>query len=67
MNTQRISVLIPPYGTATLTLPELMTSEAFARLDAAIDQALGAPNTGPAEAAKDPGAIEYESWRLSRY
>ncbi len=67
MNTQRISILIPPYGTATLTLPELLTTDAFARLDAAVDQALGNLRPAPAEVATDPGAIEYDSWRLQRY
>ncbi len=67
MNTQRISFLIPPYGTATLTLPELLTTDAFARLDAAVDQALGNPMPAPATVATDPGAIEYDSWRLQRY
>jgi hypothetical protein len=33
MATQQISFLIPPYGTATLSLPELLTPDAFARLD----------------------------------
>ena len=32
MATQQISFLIPPYGTATLNLPELLTPDAFARL-----------------------------------
>jgi len=57
MTTQQISILIPPYGTATLTLPAMLTPDAFARLDSAIDQALG-------DTAPDPGSIEYDSWLI---
>lgn len=63
MTTQQITFLIPPYGTATLTLPELLTPGAFARLDAAIGDALREPNRGgSADAANDPGTIEFDSW-----
>lgn len=66
MATQQISFLIPPYGTATLTLPELLTPDAFARLDAAIDQALGEPRHEREDAAQDPGSIEFNSWLIQR-
>ncbi|MEO5697588.1 MAG: hypothetical protein ABIQ60_10705 [Burkholderiaceae bacterium] len=63
MTTQQVKFLIPPYGTATLTLPELLTPDAFARLDAAIDDALREPCLdGSADAANDPAAIEFGSW-----
>ena len=63
MTTQQITFLIPPYGTATLTLPELMTPDAFARLDVAIGDALRETSRGgSADAANDPGIIEVESW-----
>jgi len=62
MVTQQISFLIPPYGTATLNLPELLTPDAFARLDSAIDQALAEPRQALGDAAPDPGSIEYDSW-----
>jgi hypothetical protein len=64
MTTQQISFLIPPYGTATLTLPELLTPDAFARLDSAIDQALAEPHQAPGDAAPDLGSIEYDSWLI---
>ncbi len=63
MTTQQVTILIPPYGTATVTLPEILTPDAFARLDAAIDDALREPRgDGSADAANDPGAIEFGSW-----
>lgn len=63
MTTQQISISIPPYGTATLTLPELLTPDAFARLDSAISQALrDSCRNGSAESTEDPGAIEFDSW-----
>lgn len=63
MATQQMTFLIPPYGTATLTLPELMTPEAFARLDSAIGRALGEPRQDLGDAtAPDPGSIEFDSW-----
>jgi hypothetical protein len=64
MTTQQISFLIPPYGTATLTLPELLTPDAFARLDSAIDQALAEPRQALDDAAPGPGSIEYDSWLI---
>jgi hypothetical protein len=63
MTTQQITFLIPPYGTATLTLPELLTPDAFARLDSAIGEALREPRrSGGADATSDPGALEFDSW-----
>ena len=65
MTTQQITFLLPPYGTATLTLPELLTSAVFARLDSAIDNALREPcPSGITDAANDPGAIEVDSWLI---
>ena len=48
----------------TLTLPELLTPDAFARLDSAIDQALAEPRQALGDAAPDPGSIEYDSWLI---
>jgi hypothetical protein len=63
MTTQKVTFLLPPYGTATLTVPELLTPDAFARLDLAIGEALREPcRNGSADAANDPGAIEFDSW-----
>ena len=63
MTTQQITFSIPPHGTATLTLPGLLTPDAFARLDSAIGDALREPcRSGSADAASDPGAIEFDSW-----
>ena len=68
MATQQLTFLIPPYGTATLTLPALLTPEAFARLDSAIDQVLGEPRQNPDDiAAPDPGSIEMDSWLIQRH
>jgi hypothetical protein len=65
MTTQQITFSIPPYGTATLTLPELLTPDAFARLDSAIGDALRGPcRDGNTDAANDPGAIEFDSWLI---
>jgi hypothetical protein len=66
MTTQQISILIPPYGTATLTLPTMLTPDAFARLDAAIDRALGDPCQAHGDAPPDPGSIEFDSWVIQR-
>jgi len=66
MTTQQISILIPPYGTATLTLPAMLTPDAFARLDSAIDQALVEPRQTLGHGAKDPGSIEFDSWVIPR-
>ena len=68
MTTQQITFLLPPYGTATLTLPELLTPDAFARLDSAIGDALREPcRNGIADAANEPGAIEVDSWSIHRH
>lgn len=68
MTTQQITFLLPPYGTATLTLPELLTPDAFARLDSAIGDALREPcRNGIAHAANDPGAIEFDSWLIHHH
>ena len=68
MTTQQITFLLPPYGTATLTLPELLTPDAFARLDSAIGDALREPcRNGIADAANEPGAIEFDSWSIHRH
>jgi hypothetical protein len=65
MTTQQITFLIPPYGTATLTLPERLTPDAFARLDSAIGDALCERcRVGSAEPANHPGAIEFDSWLI---
>ena len=66
MATQQLTFSIPPYGTATLTLPEVLTPDAFARLDSAIDSVLGEPRQNPGDAAPDPGSIEYDSWVIQR-
>ncbi len=66
MTTQQISFLLPPYGNATLTLPELLTPAAFARLDSAVRDALREPcRNGIADAADDPGAVEVDSWLIN--
>lgn len=68
MTTQQMTFLIPPYGTATLTLPELMTSEVFARLDAAIVRVLGERSQDLGDvAAADPGSIEVDSWSIQQH
>lgn len=68
MATQQMTFLIPPYGTATLTLPELLTPEAFACLDSAISRVLGEPRQDlGAAAAPDPGSIEFDSWLIQRH
>ncbi|MEO7244449.1 MAG: hypothetical protein ABIX12_04800 [Rubrivivax sp.] len=67
MTTQQITFLLPPYGTASLALPEILTPEAFARLDSAISDALREPRRdGTADAADDPGAVEFDSWSVHR-
>jgi hypothetical protein len=66
--TQEITFLIPPYGTATLTLPERLSPDAYARLDSLIGVALrepcrnGSADTANTDTANDPGAIEFASW-----
>jgi len=67
MATQQITFLIPPYGTATLTLPELLTPEAFASLSSAISRVLGEPHQDLGAAAPDPGSIEFDSWLIQRH
>lgn len=68
MTTQQITFLLPPYGTATLTLPKHLTPDAFARLDSAIGNALDEPcrKSGSA-AANDSGAIEFDSWLIHQH
>ena len=66
MATQQLTFSIPPYGTATLTLPEVLTPDAFARLDSAIDSVLGEPRQNLGDAAPDLGSIEYDSWVIQR-
>lgn len=63
MKTQQMTFSIPPYGTATLILPVLLTPDAFASLDSAISRELGEQRrelSGPS--ADDPGSIECDSW-----
>ena len=70
MATQQMTFLIPPYGTGTLTLPELLTPEAFARLDSAISRVLGEARQDLGAAAApdpDPGSIEFDSWLIQRH
>jgi hypothetical protein len=63
MTTQHVTILLPPYGTATLRLPQVLTPDAFARLDSAIADALREARPDRATgAADDPGAIEFDSW-----
>ena len=63
MTTQSISILLPPYGSATLTLPEFLTPDAFARLDKAIGDALREPRPAASAAVgPDPATIEFDSW-----
>lgn len=68
MTTQQATFLLPPYGSATLTLPEFLTPDAFGRLDSAIGEALREPGrSGSAGAASDPGTIEYDSWLIHQH
>jgi hypothetical protein len=60
MTTQQTTFLIPPYGSATLTLPGVLTPDAFARLHVAIGEALG--GAGSTGSTPDAGAIEFASW-----
>jgi len=64
MTTQQMTFLIPPYGTATLSLPEMLTVDAFNRLESAVSDALGdSPRRDvDGHAATDPGTIEFDSW-----
>lgn len=64
MTTQHITIQLPPYGTATLALPRLLTPDAFARLDSAINDALREPSS---ENSTDSGAIEYDSWLVDQH
>lgn len=68
MATQQMTFLIPPYGTATLSLPELLTPEAFARLESAIGSMLAEPRQHRDDTAtgQDPGSIEFDSWVIQR-
>ena len=68
MTTQQITFSIPPYGTATLTLPGHLTPAVFARLDSAIGDALRESCcNSSADATNDPGAIEFDSWSIQRH
>lgn len=62
MNTQEIRIQIPPYGTAQLSLPALLSVDRFQRLQAAVGAAVGEPPAAQSAAA-DPGAVEFDSWR----
>jgi hypothetical protein len=62
MTTQKLTFLVPPYATATLMLPELLTPDAFARLESAVGEALREPRRDGGANANAPGAIEYDSW-----
>lgn len=63
MTTQQITFLIPPYGTAILGLPEMLTPDAFSRFESAIDDALGNSRRDLGDhTATDPGSIEFDSW-----
>lgn len=68
MMTQQVTFQLPPHGTATLSLPEVLTSDAFARLDAAIGEALRERRLdGSGDAFADPGAVEFDSWLVERH
>lgn len=68
MTTQQITFQLPPYGTASLTLPQLLTPDAFARLDAAISAALDEPRQADgSDPIRDPGATEYDAWRVDQH
>ncbi len=68
MITRQMTFLIPPYGTATLTLPELVTPEVFARLDSVIGRVLGESRQGLGDAvAPEPGSVEFDSWLIQRH
>lgn len=62
MTTQQTTFLIPPYGTATLSLPEMLSPDAFNRIVSAIGDALGEPRRDLGDLTADPGAIEFDSW-----
>lgn len=65
MTTQAMTFQIPPYGTATLNLPQVLTPDTFAGLESAIHRVLGEPQRGRGdESAADPGAIEFDSWSV---
>lgn len=66
MNTQQLTFVIPPYGTATLCLPEMLTVDDFTRLSSAVDAALGdlPRDVDGRTTATDPGSIEFDSWRV---
>ena len=65
MRMQQMTFLIPPYGTATLTLPELLTPDAFSRLESAIGDALGDPRRDLSDhTTTDPGSVEFDSWSV---
>ncbi|MBE2263545.1 MAG: hypothetical protein IAE92_12435 [Burkholderiaceae bacterium] len=64
MKMQQMTFLLPPYGTATLQFPEVLTSEKFARLESAVASAIREPllHGGASVATDDPGTIEFDSW-----
>lgn len=63
MTMQQMTFIIAPYGTATLTLPELLSPDAFIRLESAVSRALGdQPRDLSVQSATDPGSIELDSW-----
>ena len=65
MTMQQMTFLIPPYWTATLTLPELLTPDAFSRLESAISDTLGDPRRDLGDhTATDPGSVEFDSWSV---
>lgn len=66
MKMQQVTFLLPPYGTATLSLPEVLTTDTFIRLEAAVNDVIG--EQAPSVAAKsetDRGAIEFDSWLVN--
>ncbi|WP_137918135.1 hypothetical protein [Hydrogenophaga sp. 2FB] len=66
MTTQQMTFVIPPYGTATLSLPEMLTVDAFSRLTMAVSGALADVSPDADERiATDPGSIEVDSWRVN--
>ena len=68
MTTQQMTFQIPPYGTATLTLPERLTPDAFVCLDTAISQALGEQRRALGDrAGNDPGSIQCDSWSVHQH
>ncbi|MBW7833914.1 MAG: hypothetical protein H3C29_11930 [Simplicispira suum] len=68
MTTQNVNFQLYPCGSATIALPEVLTSDAFNRLDLAVNDALCQPRRDiSANAAGDPGPIESDACRLAQY